>query len=424
MSHVSPIVSRRDLLRLAAAGMCGSCLAPWFNVLVARARAAAAEGVRHKSCILLWMKGGPPQSLTWDLKSRGAFKAIDTAVPGIQISEHLPRVAQQMQHMSLLRGMQTGDANHKSAAYLMHTGFRTGQNGVVHPTMGSMVASTIGNADHDLPNFVSIGIGGDGAQQFGAGHLGPKFAPFKVGSSDGDLADLQPAGSLAEFDRRADLLTELNNAFNTDYQAPSVQAHQVTVERAIRLMHSSGTKAFDISNEPSKVRAAYGENGFGQGCLMARRLVEAGVPFVEVRHQLNGGWDVHKDTVNRTRRLSETLDPGMATLLEDLNQRGLLDTTLVICMGEFGRTPDNGQGHFAKAWTTVLAGAGLKHGQVVGNTGSSGQRVEDRPIRAGDFMATVCQALGIDYSVDWETRAGRPIPKVASNAAPVSELFG
>lgn len=422
MLHSSQI-SRRDLLALSAAGLFGQCLAPWFNVLTARAQSASTAGVKHKSCILLWMKGGPPQSLTFDVKPKAAVNTIATAAPGVRISEHLPKIAKQMKDITLLRSMQTGDANHKSASYLMHTGFRTGQNGVVHPTLGSMAACEFGKADADLPNFVSIGIGADGALQFGPGHLGPKFAPFKVGKVDGALDDLRPADSLREFDQRASLLEELNTAFLTDYQAPSVRAHQVTVERAVKLMHSTKTTAFDISKEPAALRAAYGENGFGQGCLMARRLIEAGVPFVEVRHQLNGGWDVHKDTVNRVKKLSDTLDPGMATLISDLKQRGLLDKTLVVWMGEFGRTPANGQGHFARAWTTAIAGGGLKHGRVIGDTGKSGGTVEDRPIHTADFMATICQALGIDHTLDWETRTGRPIPKVGRDAKAVRELF-
>jgi hypothetical protein len=233
------------------------------------------------------MKGGPPQGLTFDVKKGAAFHTISTSVPGIAISEHLPKIAREMKDMTLLRSMQTGDANHRSASYLLHTGFRTGQNGVVHPTLGSMVAAETGKSDAELPNFVSIGIGADGTQQYGAGHLGPKFAPFKVSRGEGALADLQPADSLREFDRRATLLDELNSAFVADYQSPAVRAHQVTTQRAIALMHSTKTQAFDLNRESAKMREAYGDNGFGQGCLMARRLVEAGVPFVEVRHQLN-----------------------------------------------------------------------------------------------------------------------------------------
>lgn len=407
-------VSRRDMLRLTAAGVLSTCAAPWFNVLAAHAKEAATQGVKHKSCILLWMAGGPAQSHTWDLKEGSAYKAVQTAVPGIQISEHLPTVAKQMKSMSLLRGMSTGDGNHRTGTYLMHTGFRIGQGGVVHPSLGSIVAREIGKPDFELPNYVALGGG------LGPGHLGPKYAPIRVGAGRGGLPDLAPSDSMASFDKRAGLLDELDKAFLTDYQAPSVKAHQVTIQRAAKLMHSTKTKAFDISSEPPSVRSAYGDNNFGNGCLLARRLVEVGVPFVEVGL---GGWDTHQNATDRVKRLSAQLDPAMGTLIGDLKQRGLLDSTLVIWMGEFGRSPGSGSNHYARAWTSVLAGGGLKHGQVIGSTGSKGSNVEKRPISCPDFMATVCKALGIDPAKDWIARGARPVNKVGKGAKPIQELF-
>jgi Protein of unknown function (DUF1501) len=406
-------VSRRDALRLSAAGVLGGCVAPWFNVLTARAKQSAEEGAKHKSCILLWMAGGPAQSHTFDLKSGGPYLEISTAVPGIKISEHLPKVAKQAKNFTLLRGMKTGDGNHPTATYLMHTGFRRGQGGVVHPSMGSIVSSELGQPDFDLPNYVALGTG------LGAGHLGPKFSPIRIEPGSG-LPDLKPADTLNDFDQRASLLEELDSAFHTDYQAAPIKAHQVTVERAVRLMHSVKTKAFDLSQEPSSMRDKYGNNRFGQGCLLARRLVEVGVPFVEV--SLNG-WDTHAQANERVKKLSEQLDPAMGTLIGDLKERGLLDDTLVIWAGEFGRSPGNGSNHFARAWTTLLAGGGLKHGQVVGKTNAKGDDVADRPVSAADFMATICKALGIDHTKEWTTRSGRPIAKVGKGAQPVRELF-
>lgn len=407
-------VSRRDILKLSAAGVLGSCVAPWFSVLAGRAQAAAAEGVKHKSCILLWMAGGPAQSHTFDVKADGAYKTVQTAVPGIQISEHLPKIAKQMKDVSLLRGMATGEGNHRGGTYLMHTGFRQGQGGVVHPSLGSIVARELGQADFDLPNYVALGNG------LGAGHLGPKYSPIRVAAGRGGLPDLSPSDSMKDFDQGMSLVDEMDKAFLNDYQASPIKAHQVTVQRAARLMHSTKTKAFDISDEPTAVRDAYGNNQFGNGCLLARRLIEVGVPFVEVSL---GGWDTHQNANDRVKKLSESLDPGMGTLLAELKQRNLLDNTLVIWMGEFGRTPGNGSNHFARAWTSVLAGAGLKHGQVIGSTGSKGGTVEERPINCPDFMATVCKALGIDPTKEWLVRGSRPMPKVAKGANAVKELF-
>jgi len=408
-------LSRRDWLKLSALGVLGASASGWFGLLADRARAAAREGVKHKSCILLWMQGGPSQAHTFDVKPGGDYKPIATAVPGIQISEHLPKVAQQMKSMVLLRGMKTGDGNHNTATYLMHTGFRKNSGGgLTNPSLGAMVAHDLGQKGFELPNFVAVG------NALGPGYLGPKYAPLIVNDFNKGLPDLRPFTDQADVDARASLVEELNKAFLEDYEAPSTKAQATAFQRAVSLMHSGKTKAFELGDEPAAVRDAYGKGRFGQGCLLARRLVEAGVPFVEVAL---GGWDTHSGAPRRVQALSEQLDPAMGTLLADLKDRGLLDTTLVIWMGEFGRSPNNGSAHFARAWTTVLAGAGLKTGQVVGHTGPKGTDVQDRPISAADFMATVCKALGIDYTKNYTARNGRPMAKVDRGAKPVAEVF-
>jgi hypothetical protein len=406
--------NRRDLLKLTAAGVIGTSVSGWFNLLAQRGSAAQSSGQKERSCILLWMGGGPAQSHTFDVKNGGDFKSISTNVPGIQISEHLPELAKQVSNLALLRGMRTGDGNHDTATYLMHTGFRKGSGGAVHPSLGSMVSHDLGHADAELPNFVALG------GTMGAGYLGPKYSPLVVNDFKQGLPDLKPTPTLQDVDARASLVDELDQAFLEDYQAPSTKAHHTSFDRALQLMHSSKTNAFHLGDESAASRAAYGESRFGQGCLLARRLVESGVKFVEVSL---GGWDTHNNTPARIKTLSEQLDRGMATLIADLKQRGLLDTTLVIWMGEFGRTPGNGQNHFAKAWTSILAGAGLKTGQVIGKTGAKGMEVEDHPISAGDFMATVCKALDIDTTKTYTARGGRPMAKVAKDAKVVQPLF-
>lgn len=410
----SPVLSRRDLMRLTAAGVLGTGVSGWFNVLANRAAEASAEGVKHKSCILLWMQGGPAQSHTFDVKPNADFKAINTSVSGIQISEHLPKVAEQMQHLAILRSMKTGDGNHQTATYLMHTGFRKGTGGVIHPSLGSMVAIDLGKTDSELPNFVAVG----GTQ--GPGYLGPRYAPLIVNDFERGLPDLKPFTNQDDVDARASLVDELDRAFLEDYQAQSTKAHLTSFQRAVQLMHSNKTNAFQLGSEPAASREAYGNSRFGQGCLLARRLIESGVAFVEVSL---GGWDTHNQTPQRIKQLSGQLDGPMATLISDLKKRGLLDTTLVIWMGEFGRTPMSGQNHFAKAWSTVLAGAGIKAGQVIGSTGTKGDDVENKPITSPDFMATVCKALGIDHTKNYTARGGRPMPKVAKEGKPVQDLF-
>src|SRR5438067_2413129 len=248
--------SRRDLFRLVPAGLAGACAAPWFEALAATAAEAPASGAWQKSCILVWLIGGPPQTLTFDPKTHSAVKAIPTAVPGVRLGEHLPKLAAAMKDVTLLRGMRTGDSNHATARYLMHTGFRKGQNGVGHPVLGSVVARELARPEDELPAFVSIGSPKYGG--YGPGHLGPKFAPIRVDDTTGGLKDLSPAGSLREFDARSGLVEQLNSEFLADHPAKAAQAHQVTFAQAARLMHSPKTKAFDIASEPASVRSAYG----------------------------------------------------------------------------------------------------------------------------------------------------------------------
>ncbi len=410
-------VGRRELLQLAAVGLATRCGMPWFEALSAQA-ATAPSAARPKSCILIWFVGGPPHTFTFDPKKQTPFAAIDTAVPGVKLSEHLPKMAGVMKDVTLLRGMKTSDSNHTSARYLMHTGFRKGQNGVMHPVLGSIVARQLGDTNNELPNFISVGSAQFGG--FGAGHLGPKFSPIRVDNVSEGLHDLQPVGSIREFDSRRQLLDDLNAGFVSEHHQASALAHQVTLERASRLMHTPKTKAFDISAEKANVRATYGSSKLGDQFLLARRLIETGVKFVEIRQN---GWDVHKDTVAQTKKLSLEFDTPYSALLTDLKQRGLLDSTLVIAMGEFGRNPENGSSHYSRAWTTVLAGGGLKHGQAIGDTGKKGDAVETQPISPGDFLATVCQALKIDTASDWETTSGRPVPVVSKGSKPISELF-
>jgi hypothetical protein len=412
-------VSRRDLLKMASLGILGGSVSGWFNVLTARAQVAASQGVKHKSMILLWMAGGAAQTHTWDVKPGAPFKSATTSVPGIEgISEYLPKMAAQMHNIVVLRSMRTGDANHGTGTYLMHTGYRQGSGGVTYPSIGSIVAKELGDPQFELPNYISLGGGGRGGT--GAGYLGPRYAPFRTAAGRG-IPDLTPTDvSMSEFDQRFSLVDELDRAFNTDYIAPSIQAHHVGVQQAVKLMKSTKTKAFDLGQEPSEMQNLYGNSPFGKSCLLARRLIEVGVPFVEVSH---GGWDTHNQTDERLQKLNQAIDQPMAALISDLKQRGLLDNTLVVWASEFGRTPMTGQNHFARAWSTVMAGAGIKGGRIIGKTDAKGANVEERPISSPDFLATICMALGIDYTKEYTTRSGRPKTLTAKGANPVKELF-
>lgn len=419
--------SRRQFLQLSAAGALGATASGWLNVLASHAaETGSAPAGKAKACILLWMDGGPSHKDTWDLKpdSKGAgeFKPIKTSAPGIQISEHLPRIAKLMHLGALVRSMSTAEGAHPRAKYNLHTGYREGQGGVRYPSLGSIVSSELGKTDFPAPNFVSIG-----GRSFGSGFLGPKHQPLTVGDPNRGVEDLRGLANGRQFDNRVGLLQEMEKAFHGEYQNDSINDHKTTYERAVRLMQAKESKAFDLSSESASVKATYGTNPFGQGCLMARRLVEVGVPFVEVSL---GGWDTHQDNFTRVKANSEKLDAGFASLVSDLKDRGLLDSTLVICMGEFGRTPNinargdkPGRDHYPKAWSLAMMGAGLKGGTVYGKTDKEGASVEEDKANAIDFMATVCELLGIDGAKENETATGRPIRIVDKTGKPMKGII-
>jgi uncharacterized protein (DUF1501 family) len=422
-----PEKTRREFLRLSAAGVGAFSMSGWLKVLANHAAAAptAPGKPKHKSCILLWMDGGPSHKDTFDLKpdSKGAgeFKPIPTSVPGLQVSEHLPKVAQVMHHGVVVRGMSTPEGAHPRAKYNLHTGYREGQGGLVYPSLGAIVSAEVGDPAAAVPNFVSVGNRG-----FGSGFLGPKHQPLIVTDPTRGVEDLKAAVTDKQFANRMGLLEQMEKAFYHDYEADAAVDHKTTYERAVKLMHSKEAKAFDISLEPSASKAKYGSGKFAEGVLMARRLVEVGVPFVEVTL---GGWDTHQDNFARVKNLSAQVDAPMAALVEDLKDRGLLDSTLVVWMGEFGRTPHinargakPGRDHYPRAWSLAMFGGGVKGGRVVGRTDKEGATVEEQKVGTQDFLGTVCELLGIDHTKKNETAAGRPV-QIVDKPKPFTQLI-
>ncbi len=415
-------MSRRDILKIAAIGGLTAPVSGWFDTLASHAADQAKETKRkHKSCILLFMSGGASHIDTFDPKpanKSSGFKPISTAVPGVQICDNLPKTAKMMKEMALLRGMSTSEGSHGRARYYMHTGFREGVGGVVHPSMGAIASHFLGRTDDDLPNFFTIG-----GQSFGAGYAGPFHAPVEIGNPANGIENLKAIDSLSSLDKRTNLLLDLEKGFVERVQTTGAEAHRATYERTLKLMHSEKAKAFDITQESAATRDAYGRTKFGEGCLLARRLVESGVAFVEVG--LNG-WDTHNDNEKRISALTGQLDPAYAALIDDLKQRGMLNDTLVIWMGDFGRTPHvgkkGGRDHYPRAWTSVLAGAGIKAGQAIGKTDKEGATVENGQVGAVDFMATVCKALGINYEKNLYA-GNRPMRVVDKGEKVVKELF-
>lgn len=443
-------LSRREALKLAAAGVVGYSMSGWLEAM---ANQTVANPQRRRSCILLWMNGGPSQMDTFDLKpghnNGGPYEEIQTNVPGIRISEHLPRIARHMDKMAIVRAMNSREGDHGRGTFYLRSGYLP-QGPIQYPTLGSIVSKEIGATDLPLPSFVSIAPYRQfSPASFSSGFLGARYAPLMVGElsnfnqqpGQNDAYDRAlrvedmavPEGvQSAQFDARVNLLQEMEQDFTARHQTVAARSHQTAYERAVTLMRTSARTAFDLSEEPDQLRDAYGRNVFGQGCMLARRLVERGVPFVEVTlGALQGnpiGWDTHGQNFQNVRRLSEILDPAWGTLMDDLRQRGLLDTTTIVWMGEFGRTPriNQGQGrdHYPNAWTTVIAGGGIRGGQVFGRTSADGTTVEDpRSVSVPDFIATVCRSLGIDPAGTNMSNVGRPIPICDRSARAIEEIL-
>jgi hypothetical protein len=401
------------------------------------------------------MTGGPSQLDTFDPKPEhangGQFKPIATSVPGVMISEHLPKLARQMEHIAIVRSMSTKEGDHGRATFLLRTGY-VPQGPIHYPCLGSLVAKELEREDDELPGCVSIAPYRPlNPAAFGPGFLGPQYAPLVVGepgrgrvrirrgtpydASELRVADLaRPEGvDSRQAEARLGLLDDLAHDFRTEHPGVPTSSQHSAYDRAVRMLRSKAVEAFNLDGEPGPLRDAYGRNPFGQGCLLARRLVERGVPFVEVA--LSGvdgrqvlGWDTHQGNFEAVKNLSAVLDPGWATLIEDLKQRGLLETTLIVWMGEFGRTPainnQAGRDHFPSAWTTVLAGGGVAGGRAVGRTSPDGMTVADRPVTVPDFMATICTALGIDPTTQNLSDAGRPIRIADPSARAIREALG
>jgi hypothetical protein len=431
-------MNRRDWLRCTTGSVLAAGVSSWLPPFAAH---AADDPQRKRSCILLWMSGGPSQIDTFDPKPEhangGPFKSRQTAVPGITIGEHLPEVAARLKHLAIVRSMSTKEGDHGRASLHLRNGYLP-QGPIEFPTFGALVAKEREALQLDLPGYVSIAPRGVGSAALTAGFLGPRFAPLIVGgqpndnlfydNSDGSLRVENlglPAGiSKKRAGDRLELLHEMEDEFLNGRPGTATASHRGAYDRAVKLMRESAARAFDLSDEKDKLRDQYGRNRFGQGCLLARRLVERGVPFVEVTL---GGWDTHDNNFKQVQSLCQTLDPAWSTLMDDLKDRGLLDSTLIVWMGEFGRTPvinpRQGRDHFPMAWTVCLAGGGIKGGQAMGRTSTDCMEVEERPVAVPDLLATVSLALGIDPMKQNMSNVGRPIRVVDPSAKAMREVL-
>ncbi len=448
-------IARRDFFKLGVGGALSLALASRMTSSLFADDKKPAKGnekydkppaqitPKAKSVILLWMDGGPSQMDTWDPKggaNGGSLKKVKTKIDGCEFTEPLAPLADVSDRMAVLRSMTSKEGNHQRARYYLHTGYPpTGT--LKHPSTGAVVSLKRQNPNLDLPHFVSVNN-----PSFGAGFLGVSYGPFVIqdpGKPPDNVA--YAAGIDAErFDRRMKLLEKADQAFAASRGGVMTEGKDAIYEKSVKLMRSPLLKAFDISEEGESVKQAYGigdgvggadkkgnaqragqrADKFGEGVLMARRLVEVGVPFVEVTL---GGWDTHQDNFGRVSGLCGSLAPAFAALIKDLEDRHLLDSTLVLCMGEFGRTPrinpNDGRDHFPNCFSVAMAGGGVRGGQVIGATADDGMSVVKDPWAVPDLMATICTALGIDHTEWFQTPVGRPI-QIANKGRVIEGLLG
>ncbi|MFQ3652363.1 MAG: DUF1501 domain-containing protein [Gemmataceae bacterium] len=408
---------------------------------------AAADDLKkkNKSLIILWMGGGPTHMDTWDLKpgapTGGEFKPIKTSAPGVEISEILPETAKQFKHLSIIRSLVTNEGAHERGTVLMNIG-RQPSPVVNYPAIGAVVASQADAKDQKLPPF--IGIGGT-AQRIGPGFLGMSYAPFTIQNPGQPPANISAPSSLGDaktaeqrMRRRQRLFYGVEDAFNEkafphlkkadDREAAgsAAQAHATVYAKAFDLTVSPLRTVFELRNEPSSVIEAYGgqANRFGMGCLLARKLVEKGVSCVEVDL---GGWDMHAGIFpNMRNNMGPRLDKGMGTLVKELVERGLYQNTVIVWMGEFGRTPtinqNGGRDHWGRCWSVVVGGGAIKGGIAYGATSADGRDIKDNPVSIGDLFATLYKGLGIDPATKVRDNLSRPIE--IAEGKPIKELVG
>lgn len=420
-------LDRRGFLTGAGAAAAGFA-ASMTGLDVLEQPAIAAELKKgQKRVILLWLAGGASQLETWDPKpgaaTGGPFRAIKTSVPGVQISELMPQMARRMQHTCIIRSLNTRNADHGSGAKLMMRG-RRDESGVPYPDLGAVVAREMGLADSKVPDYVSFYFATEG-QSFApgsAGFLGARYAPMEMYKSMMP-ENISRLAAISDPDHaaRGELRDFLSKRFTRARQGSTLASHNEAYQRVRGLMASE--TLFDITKEPQHVRDRYGPTLLGEQVLAARRLVEAGVPFVRVAR---AWWDSHGQNFETHQEMVPELDHVMAALIDDLKERGLLENTLILTLAEFGRTPginsSLGRDHFASAWSMSMTGCGVKGGACYGKTDPTGNRVVDGEIGAGDLFATIYRALGLSHQKNYYL-GSRPVPLTDPGTKPVREVL-
>lgn len=409
-------LTRRRMLKTFSASLLGMPV----SQLLAQ---GASSKARAEHVILFWNSGGMSHLDTWDPKPgrkvQGEFNPVKTSVDGMEISEIFPQLAKQMHHGALIRSIAGTNGDHGRAQYELQTGFNQSPN-IMHPGLGSLVAherEPLG----DLPALVSIS-----GQAARAGYLGQQCEAYFVGRpGQKDPYLTFPEGiSHARGMQRLQILERMNRRTSAQNGAEELKASQTALKDAVALMESPALKAFDLEKENPTTVEKYGDTEFGRGALLARRLVEQGVRFVQVNR---GGFDNHGNIFEAMRNHGADMDPAIASLISDLKASGKLEKTLIVVLSEFGRTPrindGGGRDHWARVFSCMMAGGGIKGGSIIGASDPDGMEVAERPVKVADLHATLCHALGIDFNKELTTPQGRPIRLVRKEANPINELF-
>ena len=418
--------TRRAFLSGAARTFLGVGALPLLSNIAHGASTVSAGG-SAKRVIYLYMGGGMSHLDTFDTKpgaaTQGPVESLKTNVAGIRVSEYFPELAKQMDKVAVINSMNSTQGAHAQGRYFMHTSYFM-RGTIKHPDLGAYSSLLLPKMNEMLPSNVKIGGNSSG---LGGGFLESRYGALPIGNPEAGLQHSQLPKRITEnrFMNRLERVRTMNTSFAKKYNNKSVRAYSGMYDDAVKLMKSEDLKAFDLTKESEATRARYGQDKFGQGVLLARRLVEQDVRFVEVDY---GGWDTHVDNFNRVSEKSVILDQALAALLADLRERGMLEDTLVVLATEFGRTPKivegrNGRNHYPKAFSCLLAGGGIQGGQVYGKTDSEGREVEEDMVTVPDFNATIAHALGLPLEKEIISPSKRPF-KVADDGQPLTQLFG
>ena len=432
--------SRRDFIRVGSLGFLGAHLTQYLRLEAALKTAGAdLSGAKAKACILVWLEGGPSQIDTWDPKTNSSFRPISTNVDGIQISELLPRLAKRMDKLALVRSIKSFGNDHPQAVHYSITGHRHNP-AMEFPSLGSIVAKEMGSSN-GLPPYVIVPRWERNRQYqdfFRSAFLGPDYMPMTIpdpAKEDFHVPNLTLPKSLspAVLENRRLFLDSVDRVYRNRVESLKHTSMDAFMDKAWQMILAPQVRnAFDLSKESEKTRDTYGRDSVGQSMLLARRLVEAGSRFVTAAGFHGNSWDTHsKNDEGHRDRLTPPLDRSLSALIDDLNERGLYDSTVVLVMGEFGRTPHRnpalGRDHWPQCWSIALGGGGLQTGTVVGRSDDRGAYVVDREVSIGDIFATVYKALGIDWHKEYMTPVGRPL-KIANGlddltGVPLPELI-